>query len=60
MINTIYTKKLSQDTNYVRPKSTITESIQNKSDIEEQLKNYYHENKVFMYSPFWNPGFVLF
>jgi len=40
MINTIYTKKLSQDTNYIRPKNTITESIQNKSDIEEQLKNY--------------------
>ena len=34
------TKRLSQDDNYERPTKTITESIQNKKDIEEQLKDF--------------------
>lgn len=38
--NIIYTKKLSQDTDYVRPKKTITEMIQNQEGIEENLKHY--------------------
>jgi hypothetical protein len=34
-------KKLSQeDGSYQRPEKTITESLQNKKDIEEQLKNF--------------------
>ena len=33
-------KKLSDSTEYQRPDITITELIQNKKDIEEQLKNY--------------------
>lgn len=33
-------KRLSQSSDYERPKKTITESIQTKKDIEEQLKNY--------------------
>ena len=33
-------KKLSQDTSYERPNTTITESVQNKKDIEEQLKDF--------------------
>ena len=33
-------KKLTQDSNYERPDKTITESIQNKKDIEEQLKMF--------------------
>lgn len=37
---TIPTKRLSQDTTYERPEKTITESIQTKDDIEEQLKNF--------------------
>lgn len=37
---TIPTKRLSQDTSYERPEKTITESIQTKDDIEEQLKNF--------------------
>ena len=28
------------DSNYKRPKVTITESIQNKKDIQERLKDY--------------------
>jgi hypothetical protein len=38
--NIVYTKKLSYDNNYVRPKKTITEMIQNQEGIEENLKNY--------------------
>ena len=37
---TIPIKKLSQDTSYERPEKTITESIQTKEDIEDQLKNF--------------------
>jgi len=33
-------QKLSQDGSYERPEKTITESIQNKKDIEDQLKNF--------------------
>jgi hypothetical protein len=33
-------KKLSQDDKYIRPEKTITESIQNKKDIEEKLKDF--------------------
>ena len=33
-------KKLSQDSSYERPTLTITETIQTKKDIEEQLKNF--------------------
>jgi len=33
-------KKLSQDDKYVRPEKTITESIQNKKDIEEKLHDF--------------------
>ena len=33
-------KKLSQDSSYERPALTITETIQTKKDIEEQLKNF--------------------
>jgi len=33
-------KKLSQDDTYVRPEKTITESIQNKKDIEEKLHDF--------------------
>lgn len=33
-------KKLSQDSNYERPEVTITESIQNKKNIEDQLKDF--------------------
>lgn len=33
-------QKLSQDSSYERPEKTITESIQNKKDIEDQLKNF--------------------
>jgi len=33
-------KKLSHDSNYERPEITITESIQNKKNIEEQLKDF--------------------
>ena len=40
MNNIIYTKKLSQDTNYVRPTKTITELLQTENDILEQLKYY--------------------
>jgi hypothetical protein len=40
MSSIIPTKKLSQDTSYERPTKTITESIQTKKDIEEQLKNF--------------------
>ena len=36
----IPTKRLSQDNSYQRPEKTITESIQNKTDIEEQLKDF--------------------
>jgi hypothetical protein len=40
MSSIIPIKKLSQDTSYERPTKTITESIQTKKDIEEQLKNF--------------------
>jgi hypothetical protein len=33
-------KKLSQDDKYIRPEKTITESIQNKKDIEEKLNDF--------------------
>ena len=33
-------KKLSQDSSYLRPEKTITESIQNKKDIEEKLQDF--------------------
>lgn len=33
-------KRLTLDKSYDRPEKTITESIQNKKDIEEQLKNF--------------------
>lgn len=33
-------KRLSKDNNYERPNKTITESIQNKKSIEEQLINF--------------------
>jgi hypothetical protein len=33
-------KRLSKDNNYERPNKTITESIQNKKSIEEQLTNF--------------------
>ena len=33
-------KKLSQDDKYLRPEKTITESIQNKKDIEERLQDF--------------------
>ena len=36
----IPTKRLSQDSTYQRPEKTITELIQNKADIEEQLKDF--------------------
>lgn len=34
------TKKLAQSDNYVRPEKTITESLQNKKNIEEQLQDF--------------------
>lgn len=33
-------KKLSQSDTYIRPEKTITESIQNKKDIEEKLQDF--------------------
>ena len=33
-------KKLGNDESYIRPEKTITESIQTKKDIEEQLVNF--------------------
>jgi hypothetical protein len=33
-------KRLTVDNSYERPEKTITESIQNKKDIEEQLRNF--------------------
>jgi len=38
------TKRLSSDNNYQRPDKTITETIQNKKDIEEQLVNFEEVN----------------
>ena len=40
MSSIIPIKKLSQDSSYERPDKTITETIQTKKDIEEQLKNF--------------------
>jgi hypothetical protein len=37
---TIGNKRLSQNDNYERPPKTITESIQNKKDIEQQLQDF--------------------
>lgn len=38
-------KKLSQDSNYQRPEITITESIQNKKNIEDQLIDFEEINE---------------
>jgi hypothetical protein len=40
MIGGLPYQKLSLDSSYERPEKTITESIQNKKDIEEQLNDF--------------------
>jgi hypothetical protein len=45
-------KRLSNSTDYDRPDTTITETIQNKKDIEEQLKDFEEiENEYLYYTP---------
>jgi hypothetical protein len=39
-IPNITTKRLSKDSDYIRPEKTLTELIQTKSDIEEKLQDY--------------------